>query len=149
MVHCKGPHALGKGVKLYSYELRLQYRPESFNSWAEYAEQLPNLQLDKDVFYKEFTEAPENWRNDLFGDFVQCTIIKTLVAPSMKSANDAQKANFKMAHVAISQIPSDRLQLEGDLRRIVGWGCTCDYKAGSIGIFFDEQLYLSNQFNFF
>ena len=58
----------------------------------------------------------------------------------MKSANDKQKVNYRMAQISISKEPSDRLALEGDLRRILAWGCTCSYKAGSIGRFILQKL---------
>lgn len=98
--------------------------------------------MDKDIFYKDFTEAPDDWDDELFGPFVEQRIIKCLVPPSMKSANDKQKVNYRMAHIAVSKEPLDRLALEGDLRRIVAWGCTCSYKAGSIGRFTFKKSFL-------
>jgi hypothetical protein len=122
-----------KAVKLYTYDLKKQVKVEDFDSWGEFVEALEFAELDKSLGYKDFKEAPTGWSDDLFGEFTEMRIIKTLVPPSMKSANDKAKTNYRMAHVAISKQPSDRLQVEGDMRRIVGWGCTCSYKAGSIG----------------
>ena len=130
---------LTKAVKLYTYDLKRQLHLEQFDHWSDYVEALNTTDLDKMLGFKDFKEAPNGWSDELFGEFHPMRIIKTLVPPSMKSANDKARSNFRMAHVAISTVPCDRLQLEGDMRRIVGWGCTCSYKAGSIGI---PKIYL-------
>ena len=49
----------------------------------------------------------------------------------MRSERNIQ--NHSTAVVMLTDHPTDHLGLEGDLGRIRGWGCSCPYKAGSIG----------------
>ena len=51
----------------------------------------------------------------------------------MKSAEGTSKPNYRTAYIAVSNEVSDRLQLDGELGKINDWGCTCSYKAGSLG----------------
>ena len=92
--------------------------------------------------FKDFIEPPENWNEELFGTYKPVRIIKTSIPPSMKSAST--KANYRTAYIAVADEISDRLQLDGEMGRIQYFGCTCCYKAGSLGNFVSFKI---NAFN--
>lgn len=138
-IQSKGPDILKRAIKLYSYEICIQNKPDDFPNQTAYDEHLRNAELKKDILYKDFNEPPENWNEELFGYYQPVRIIKTSIPPSMKSAS---KANYRTAYIAVAGEISDRLQLDGDLGRLQYFGCTCSYKAGSLGNFVSFKIML-------
>ena len=47
-----GPHVLDKALALLKYELRLQNKSHTFGSWEEMAGELPDKNLEKEIFYR-------------------------------------------------------------------------------------------------
>lgn len=130
-----GPDSIKKGISLLTYEHKVNNPRHRFNNWVQYVNCIQQDPLQKMVYFKRFEDQPDRWRDDLFGSFQPCTVIKCLVPPTMKSAGDRAKANWHVAGIAVaSSIPDiSRLGLKDDLSRILGVFCDCKYKNGLMG----------------
>ena len=128
-----GPHAIQKGLKLLHYEHKLNNPRHQFHNWIHYVNTISEEPLQKVVYFKLFDTVPEGWKVDLFGVFQKCTIIKTLVPPTMKSTGT--KANWHVAGLSIATeaVQDSRLGLTGDLGRLLGIFCDCSYLDGLLG----------------
>ena len=47
--------------------------------------------------------------------------------------SERSPANWSVAAIMVTDVPTDRLGIEGDLGRIAAWACVCKYKAGLLG----------------
>lgn len=76
---------------------------------------------------------PDWWDEEIFGEWHDCTVAKTLIPPSMKSAT--VRSNFHNVVICYGNEPSDRLGLLPPFDRIYAWRClNCPAKIGSVAM---------------
>ena len=69
----------------------------------------------------------------MFGNFQKVRAVRIRWPPSYKSCDQRTELNYHTAVIFVADQPSDRMQYEGDMGKIVDYGCTCSYSAGSLG----------------
>ena len=85
------------------------------------------------TFSKDFGEQSEGWRRDVFGNLQKVHAVTIRWPPSYKSCDQRTELYYHAAVIFVADQPSDRMQYEGDMGKIVDYGCTCSYSAGSLG----------------
>ena len=79
------------------------------------------------------SSTPSWWDSAKFGDFKNCTVIRCLIPPTMKS--ERLRSNYHTAVIIFGNDPSDRLGLSPPYNRIYFWKCiSCPSKCGSLGM---------------
>ena len=140
-----GIHALNKTQEMLTYITKLRYKDSNITS-AQLLEKCQDFPWEFEVEYQElktpddFVPTDENpswrpdwWDSDKFGEWYDCTIVKAVIPPSMKSAT--QRSNFHHVVIGFGQEHSARLGQIPPYTRIYFWKCfQCPSKMGSVGM---------------
>ena len=140
-----GIHALNKTQEVLTYITKLRYKDSNITS-AQLLEKCQDFPWEFEVEYHEiktpddFVATDENpswcpdwWDSDKFGDWHDCTLVKAVIPPSMKSAT--QRSNFHNVIIVFGEEESDRLGQLPPYKQIYCWRCfQCPSKMGSVGM---------------
>ena len=140
-----GIHALRKTDELLTYITKLRHKDSNITS-AQLLEKCQDFPWEFEVEYQEvktpddFVATAENpswcpdwWDSDKFGEWYDCTIVKAVIPPSMKSAT--QRSNFHHVAIGFGDEHSARLGQIPPYTRIYFWRCfQCPSKMGSVGM---------------
>ena len=59
--------------------------------------------------------------------------LKRTIILCLGMRSERSPANWSVSAIMVTDIPTERLGIEGDLGRIAAWACVCKYKAGFLG----------------
>ena len=65
--------------------------------------------------------VPDWWDTDKFGEWHDCTIVRALIPPAMKSATT--RTNFHRVVIGFGETPTDKLGQEAPYNRVYFWRC--------------------------
>ena len=140
-----GIHALNKTQEVLTYITKLWNKDNNITS-AQLLEKCQDFPWDFEVEYQEvktpddFVPTAENaswcpdwWDSDKFGEWHDCTIVKAVIPPSMRSAT--QRSNFHHVAIAFGVEHSVRLGQIPPYTQIYCWRCfQCPSKMGTVGM---------------
>ena len=140
-----GIHALNKTQEVLTYITKLRYKDSNITS-EQLLEKCRDFPWEFEVEYQEvktpddFIPTAENpswcpdwWDSDKFGEWYDCTIVKAVIPPSMRSAS--QRSNFHHVAIGFGDEHSVRLGQIPPYTRIYFWKCfQCPSKMGSVGM---------------
>ena len=140
-----GIHALNKTNEMLTYITKRRYQDSNITA-QELLDKCADFPWDFEVEYREvktpddFVPTQENpswcpdwWDADKFGEWHDCTIVKAIIPPSMKSAT--QRSNFHHVVIGFGQEHSVRLGQIPPYSRIYFWRCfQCPAKMGLVAM---------------
>lgn len=140
-----GIHALNKTQEVLTYITKLRYKDSNITA-QELLDKCADFPWDFEVEYREvktpddFVPSQENpswcpdwWEADKFGEWLDCTIVKAIIPPSMRSAT--QRSNFHHVVIGFGQEHSVRLGQIPPYTQIYFWRCfQCPAKMGLVAM---------------
>ena len=140
-----GIHALNKTQEVLTYITKLRYKDSNITS-QEMLDKCAEFPWDFEVEYQEIKTpndfvptqetpawSPPFWDTEKFGEWHDCTLVKAIIPPTMKSAT--QRSNFHHVVIGFGRDHSGRLGQIPPYTQIYFWRCfQCPSKMGLVAM---------------
>ena len=140
-----GVHPLVKTNEVLTYIHKLEMKdmeisPEELNQRCEGFPMMMELEYTHIKTPDNFVPtiempvwSPPWWDSEKFGDWHDCTIVRSLIPPTMKSAST--RANFHRCVIGFGETPTNRLGQNPPYNRVYFWRCyDCPAKTGLLSM---------------